>query len=177
MKTRTLFLFLILLTGLLLPAMVFAQAEDITGLWKTIDDETGNPKGVVAIYKYNGMIYGRVLCSFDDFGVIEDDLYRQEKKSPFLKGEPAFNGLTIIWEMKDKKKKWGGGKIMDPGDEEKKPGIYDCELWKEDGNLIVRGKILFIGRNQTWLPFSESEFPAGFKVPDWRNFRPEIPEL
>ncbi len=161
-----------------LPAALFA-ADDITGLWKTIDDETGNPKGVVAVYKYQGKIYGRVIASFDDDGkYIDDDMYRQINTSPYLVGDPAFNALTIIWDMKDKGKKWGSGKIMDPGDdEEKKPNIYDCEMWREGDTLVVRGKILFIGRNQTWYPMKNSEFPEGFKIPDWKSFKPEIPAI
>ena len=162
---------------LIAPAALFA-ADDITGLWKTIDDETGNPKGVIAVYKYNGMIYGRVIASFDDDGrYIDDDMYRQIDHSPYLVGEPAFNALTIIWDMKDKGKKWAAGKIMDPGDKEKKPAIYDCEMWKEGRNLVVRGQILFFGRNQTWHPMSTSEFPDGFRIPDWRSFKPEIPKI
>ena len=168
----------IIVIGLIIPAALFA-ADDITGLWKTIDDETGNPKGVVAVYEYQGKIYGRVIASFDEEGeYIDDDMYRQINTSPYLVGDPAFNALTIIWELRDKGKKWGGGKIMDPGDaEEKKPGIYDCEIWKEGNKLIVRGKILFIGRNQTWYPMNNSEFPSDFKIPDWKRFRPEIPKL
>ncbi|MBI9107399.1 MAG: DUF2147 domain-containing protein [Spirochaetales bacterium] len=168
---------IILLISLLLPAVLFA-ADDITGLWKTIDDETGNPKGVIAVYEYQAKIYGRVIASFDDEGrEIDDDMYRQINTSPFLVGEPAFNALTIIWDMKDKGNKWAGGKIMDPGDTEVKPGIYDCEIWKEGRDLIVRGQIFIFGRNQTWKPMRNSEFPEGFIVPDWKNFRPEIPKL
>ena len=67
---------------------------------------------------------------------------------------------------------------MDPGDsEDKKPGIYDCELWKDGEKLIVRGKILFFGRNQTWYPMDNSEFPEDFVIPDWKNFKPEIPKI
>jgi uncharacterized protein (DUF2147 family) len=177
MKKGTRILLTVLLVSLLLPAAIFG-ADDITGLWKTIDDETGNPKGVIAVYEHRGKIFGRVIASFDDEGKeIDDDMYRQIKKSPFLVGEPAFNALTIIWDMKDKGKKWAGGKIMDPGDTEVKPGIYDCEIWKEGRNLIVRGQIFFFGRNQTWHPMRSYEFPAGFEIPDWDNFRPEIPEI
>lgn len=175
---RRLCLFSALLTVVfLLPAAVFAT-DDITGLWKTIDDESGNPTGVVAVYEYQGKIYGRVIASFDEDGkYIDDDMYRQINTSPFLVGDPAFNALTIIWDMKDRGKKWTGGKIMDPGDTDEKPNIYDCELWKDGRNLIVRGQILFFGRNQTWYPMKNSEFPDGFVVPDWANFRPEIPKL
>ena len=177
MKRTVKVFFLIVAISLILPAALFA-ADDITGLWKTVDDETGNPKGVVAVYKYQGKIYGRVIASFDDEGkTIDDDMYRQINTSPFLVGEPAFNALTIIWDMKDRGKIWGNGKIMDPGDDEVKPAIYDCELWKEGETLIVRGKILFFGRNQTWYPMKNSEFPNGFTIPDWKSFKPEIPKL
>ena len=171
------FLAMVIFAALLFPVCVFA-ADDITGLWKTIDDETGNPKGVVAIYEYRGKIFGRVIASFDEEGkYIDDDMYRQINRSPFLVGEPAFNALTIIWDMKDKGRKWAGGKIMDPGDTEVRPGIYDCEMWKEGRNLVVRGQILFFGRNQTWYPMRNSEFPSGFNIPDWASFRPEIPKV
>ena len=169
---------MIVLFAVLVPAAAFA-ADDITGLWKTIDDETGNAKAVIAVYEYGGKVYGRVIASFDDDGkYIDDDMYRQINRSPYLVGEPAFNALTIIWDMKDKGRKWAGGKIMDPGDtEDKRPSIYDCEMWKEGRNLVVRGQILFFGRNQTWLPMKNSEFPQGFNVPDWKRFRPEIPKI
>ncbi|MDC7225182.1 MAG: DUF2147 domain-containing protein [Spirochaetales bacterium] len=172
------FLLSIIVISLMIPAGLFA-AEDITGLWKTVDDETGNPKGVVAVYEYNGKIYGRVIASFDDDGkYIDDDMYRQLNTSPYLVGDPAFNALTIIWDMVDRGRKWGRGKIMDPGNaEEKKPGIYDCEMWKDGDTLVVRGKILMFGRNQTWYPMDNSEFPDGFVIPDWKSFKPEIPKL
>ena len=39
-------------------------------------------------------------------------------------------------------------KILDP----KKGKVYGCAMWRDGENLIVRGKIAFLGRNQTWLP-------------------------
>lgn len=169
--------FILVALLVLLPAMV-AASPGVVGLWKTIDDETGDPKGVVAMYEYRGKIYGRVICSFDESGVIEDDIYRQEKRSPYIEGNPPFSGLDIIWDMKKRGDRFIGGKIMDPGDDEgNEPAIYDCELWREGNSLIVRGKILFFGRNQTWYPMNESEFPPGFVVPDYRSFVPKISEI
>ncbi|MCX7788718.1 MAG: DUF2147 domain-containing protein, partial [Spirochaetes bacterium] len=110
---------------------------------------------------------------------VKDDLYRQKTRSPFLKGNPPFCGLDIIWDMKwdEKGKRWRGGTIMDPGnDTNKKPKTYGCEIWREGTDLIVRGKIAFLGRNQTWKPFEPKEFPAGFMVPDPSKFVPVIPE-
>ena len=42
----------------------FAQHEDITGLWKTIDDETGRVKSVVKIYLKDGKLFGDVVKLF-----------------------------------------------------------------------------------------------------------------
>jgi uncharacterized protein (DUF2147 family) len=47
-----------------------------------------------------------------------------------------------------KENKYTNGEILDP----KKGKVYDCDLWREGGKLIVRGKIAFLGRNQTWEP-------------------------
>ncbi len=40
-------------------------AQDVTGKWKTIDDETGEAKSIVEIYKQNGKVYGKVVEILD----------------------------------------------------------------------------------------------------------------
>jgi uncharacterized protein (DUF2147 family) len=163
---------------------LFAE-KDVTGFWKTIDDETGLPKAVVAVYTYGGKLYGRVLLSYEEDGkTIKDDMYKQELRSPYLVGNPPFSGLDIIWDLEynARKDQWSGGTILDPGNdktdsEKKEPKTYGCVIWKEGNDLIVRGKIAFIGRNQTWKPFSRSNFPDGFRVPDYASFRPTIPSI
>ena len=49
---RKLFLTITLFAFAVIPAI----AQDVTGKWKTIDDETGEAKSIVEIYKENGMI-------------------------------------------------------------------------------------------------------------------------
>ena len=162
-----------------LGGMAFAQAE-VTGHWKTIDDTTGKPKSIMALYTKGNNLYGRVIMSYEDDGsTIKDDIYRQLHRSPYMEGSPAFCGLDIIWDMSwDKgKEKWRGGTIMDPGNKEKKPKTYGCEIWREGADLIVRGKIAFIGRNQTWKRFDPKDFPPGFNVPDSASFTPVIPVI
>ncbi len=178
MKKRLKIVFLFIFAGLLFPTMLFSD-EDVTGLWKTIDDVTGKRRAVIAIYQYCNKVYGRVIASFDDEGAkITDDMYRQITVATSLVGDPAYNALTIIWDMKDKGSWWGGGKILDPGEPEGgNPGIYECDMWRDGENLIVRGRVFIFGRKQIWLPMKESEFPEDFVIPDWKNFKPEIPEI
>lgn len=154
--------------------------QNVTGFWKTIDDETGKPTSVVAVYTYQNKLYGRVILIYDDDGVtVKDDLYRKIERSPFIVGDVPFAGLDMIWNMEwdARRNQWRNGSIMDPGDLDKKPRIYGSELWRDGNDLIVRGKIAFIGRNQTWKQFNRSDFPAGFAIPDLASFRPIIPRL
>ncbi len=87
-------------------------------------------------------MYGRVISLFKN----------QDKKAVGIQGDPKILGLDVIWELEDKGNRWKNGQILDP----QKGKIYACEAWREGNNLIVRGKIAFLGRNQTWILESES---------------------
>lgn len=126
----------LLLTALLYAADVYA-AQNVTGLWTTVDDETNTPKSVVQIYEYQGKVYGRVVKLFKN----------EDKTAVGIKGAPKIVGLDILWELEDKGERFEDGKILDPA----KGKIYSSEIWAEDGKLIVRGKIGPFGRNQTWI--------------------------
>ncbi len=127
----------------------------IVGFWTTIDDETKQPKSVVQIYEYNGQYYGRVV-----------DIFKNKEAKANIKGSPLIIGLDIIWNLKKEGSKYTGGKILDP----QKGKVYGCEIWRDDKKLIVRGKIAFLGRNQTWLPNSD------FKPQDNSDLIPKIPK-
>ena len=49
---------------LLISNVLFAQHEDIVGLWKTIDDETGKKKSIVKIYEQDGKYFGKIFKFF-----------------------------------------------------------------------------------------------------------------
>lgn len=126
-------LFLILMC---LPFMAWAS-DDVVGYWTTIDDETNTPKSIVQIYEYQGKVYGRVV-----------ELFQNKEAVAKLPDSPKIEGLDVIWDMQKKKDKYTGGEILDP----KTGKVYACDLWRDGDNLIVRGKIAFLGRNQTWEP-------------------------
>ena len=113
-------------------------AQDITGFWTTIDDETNEPKSIVHVYDYQGKIYGRVVHLFKN----------PDTTAKNVKGSPKILGLDILWDLQDRGEKFKDGEILDP----KKGKVYTCEVWRDGDNLIVRGKIAFFGRNQTWKP-------------------------
>lgn len=148
------------------------QEGGIIGFWKTIDEKTGKPQSVVAIYPYNGKYFGRLIVTFDRQGEIEDTIYSATERAPGVVGNPFYAGLDIIWDLKPQGEKFVDGEILDP----EHGRVYGAEIWRKDHNLIVRGKVLFLGRNQTWQPAEDSDFPEPFKKPDLYALVPQIPQ-
>lgn len=120
----------------LLFSNISVAKENIVGFWTTIDDETNTAKSIVQIYEYQGKYYGRVV-----------ELLKNKEATAKIKGNPKIKGMDIIWDLKANGHKYTNGEILDPT----KGKVYGCEVWREGDNLIVRGKIAFIGRNQKWI--------------------------
>lgn len=148
------------------------DADEIIGFWKSINDETGKAQCVVAIYEYEDKFYGRIIGTFDDNQQLTETIYTPKERAPGVIGNPFYCGLDIIWDLIDNGISYKG-KILDP----QKGNVYNSELWIEKGNLIVRGKLLFLGRNQQWIPVKDYDFPKGFKKPNIDTFVPIIPQV
>lgn len=164
---RNLFITIMFLT---LTVSTFGNNE-VTGLWKSISDETQNISSISIIYEYNGKVYGRILVAYDKDGNIVDSIMNPTEKAVNIEGEPYYSGLDIIWGMVNKGKKWTRGKIIDP----EPAKVYSCDIWRDKENLIVRGKIGPFGRNQTWLPVTRNDIlPEGLIIPE--KLIPSIPK-
>lgn len=148
-------------------------AETIEGYWKSIDEKTDKPQCLVLIYPYEGKYYGRMVGTFGDNGIIDDTIYAPKDRAPGVVGNPFYSGLDFIVNLQCKGSRYKG-RILDP----QKGKWYRAELWvKTNGNLNVRGELMFFGRNQEWLPAENSDFPKGFKKPDVKTMIPVIPEV
>ncbi len=144
------YLFSALVIILLFSINIQAQHDEITGYWKTIDDETGQPKSVVKIYLKDGKLYGDIVKLFRKPGEDPDPICDKCDED-----DPRYNkkilGMTIINGLKyeEDDNEWDDGEILDP----KKGKTYDCKLWVENGKLQVRGYVLFFHRTQEWLRY------------------------
>lgn len=133
---KTFFAFMALLIG----SLAFAQIE---GKWKTIDDETKQPKSVVEIYKKSdGKYYGKITQL-----LIKPENPNCVACKDDRKGKPL-TGLEIIRGLKKEGNEFTGGTITDP----KTGKTYKCTITKSGDQLSVRGYvgISLMGRTQTW---------------------------
>ena len=136
---------LLFLSFLLCPFLAFSQVSSIVGSWKSIDDETGEAKSIVRIYKgTDGKYYGKIEKLFKNPDDKCDKCEGENKDKPIV-------GMVIITGMKENGNKLDGGKILDPGNGK----TYFASLSIEkDGRLKVRGsldKFGVAGRSQYWV--------------------------
>lgn len=133
---KTFFAFMALFIG----SLAFAQIE---GKWKTIDDETKQPKSVVEIYKKSdGKYYGKITQL-----LIKPENPNCVACKDDRKGKPL-TGLEIIRGLKKEGNEFTGGTITDP----KTGKTYKCTITKSGDQLNVRAYVgvSLMGRTQTW---------------------------
>ncbi len=119
------------------------------GVWRTIDDDTGEARSHVEITIENGELRGHII------EIIQSDLPEDEwfctECSGDKEGQP-FVGLRILEEMEwsSRHDDWRGGTITDPANGRE----YSARLTvaDDDQTLEVRGFVGFsmIGRTQVW---------------------------
>ena len=127
-------------------APVWAQMSPV-GLWRNVDDKTGEAKAEIRIRDNGGALAG-VLEKRLSKDAKPEDLCKEcsddRKDKPLL-------GLEIIRNAKkaEDKEVWEGGKILDPENGRN----YTLRMTPIEGGkkLEVRGSIGPFGRTQTWL--------------------------
>jgi uncharacterized protein (DUF2147 family) len=129
-------------------ASVYAAETSPAGLWKTIDDRSGQAKGLIRIREIAGKFEGKIDKIFPKTG--DDPAPRCEKCEGSLHNQPVL-GLTFLWGFTKQGDEYQGGEILDP----ESGKVYQAKMKLVDGGkkLEVRGFIGFslFGRSQTWL--------------------------
>ena len=138
-----------LIGAIVLGALWFPALAQMTpaGVWRTIDDKTGDVSSEVRIADNAGVLSGRIekLLRKD---AKQDDIC--DKCADDRKDKPVL-GMEIIRGVKKTEGRdiWDGGKILDPDNGKE----YTLRLTPIEGGkkLEVRGFIAFFFRTQTWI--------------------------
>lgn len=124
-----------------------AQAQSPIGMWRTIDDETGEPKSVVEIYEQDGELFGKIVKILPEGRSPICDICEGEFENKNLVG------AVIVKGMERDGDEWEDGSITDP----KNGKTYSAKMSLKDANTLeVRGFIKVplmgssLGRTQTW---------------------------
>ena len=136
----------ILFICLLLAVVHVAAGQEVKGKWKTIDDETNEPKSIVEVFERDGKLFGRIVKLFRKPGEDQDPVCDDCEE-----GDPRYKkkiiGMEIMREMALAEGEYVGGDILDPNNGK----VYRCRIWLEGNDLKVRGYWGPFYRTQTWL--------------------------
>ena len=128
--------------------LIVAMNSSPEGMWKTIDDKTGEARSVIRVWTDKGELLGKIEKLFRKPGEDPNPLCTECKDDK--KDKPVI-GMTILWGLKQDGDEWNGGHVLDPDDGK----VYKCKVQLAEGGkkLEVRGFIGFslIGRTQTWV--------------------------
>ena len=130
--------YLLLISMLFVSMFASAQVEKILGEWRTVDDVTGETKGIVEFYQGdNGLYYGKIIRVF--------------WKGQELK-DTGFENMVVIKDMEAVDGMLKNGIIYEPeGQKDYYGKIY---YNKENNTITLRGSLGrrgWIGRSQTWV--------------------------
>lgn len=149
MKTARAAMLLIAISAPFMSAVALAQNSPM-GLWRSVDDKTGEAKAEIRISESGGLINGKIekrLAKGTDANALCTECKDDRKGKP-MQGleilrsapkDPAQAGGSV----------WEGGKILDPESGRE----YTLRMTPIEGGkkLEVRGSIGPFGRTQTWV--------------------------
>ncbi|NIE96768.1 DUF2147 domain-containing protein [Acinetobacter sp. Tr-809] len=128
----------------------FAFAQDIAGIWQSVDDVTGAPKGQVEItQEADGSYTGKIIKITPRTGYTPKEICTG-CPAPYT-NKPIL-GLNAITKLKHKKDlSYTGGKILDPNSGR----VYSltAKLSSNGQRLHLRGYVgvSVLGRSQIWI--------------------------
>jgi uncharacterized protein (DUF2147 family) len=134
---------LLIINMILLYSFSNLLAQSPIGVWKTIDDKTGEEKSHIEIYMEKGKLKGKVVKLLR-----KNAKQYCDKCSGDRQNKPIL-GMIVIEDLSKDGENYSGGKILDPENGKE----YKCTISLESKDkLTVRGYIgiSLIGRSQTW---------------------------
>ena len=141
-------IFVIVVVSLANASLGVAASESPVGLWKSIDDKTGEVKSLIRSSEQDGLLVGTIDKLFPKPGKDPNPVC---DKCPGEKKDQPLLGMVILWGLTKQGEEWSGGLILDPDNGK----AYKCTIKLEGagGTLTVRGYIGFslFGRSQTWI--------------------------
>jgi uncharacterized protein (DUF2147 family) len=130
----------ILLLTIGFASLSYANSNAILGVWLTqIKDAK------IEIYQKASKYFGRVVWLAEPTDAAGRPKLDKNNPNESLKSRSLMN-IDILTGFVYDDGEWTDGTIYDPKDGE----TYDCKLWIEQGNLMVRGYLGWLYDTKTW---------------------------
>jgi hypothetical protein len=132
------------------------SADPLEGHWMASDPDGGvATRSVIHLYRRDGLLFGRIVRTFDDKG---DEVWPRCERCPGdLRGK-RFDDIEFIRDLRPTGKAWAGGSVLDlrPGPLQGTQASCDLTL-RDDGKAVLHGYIglRWLGRSSIWIRHQE----------------------
>ena len=137
----------VLLASLFLSAT--ASAYNLSGLWRSVDENTKQSTSIIKIYRQSNKYYGKIVHLYDQPGLVKVC----NKCSGSNAGANVI-GMRIINDLtEESSNSYDNGSILDP----KSGSVYSLKITQlSPSEIKLRGYIGFswLGRTQYWKRFT-----------------------
>lgn len=163
--------FVALLSTLLL-AFGLCFADPAEGLWKSVDDKTGEVTAIWRIYEDGGKLYGTIAAVVDNPQDVVASACKESYKGFPVEGkvnQMKTVGTPWIYSMvKESEGNWKGGKIVNPGDGKEygcvitfvKAGAKHKKYTAKEDTLAMAGTVGPIQVFQYWIRATDEDVTA-----------------
>ena len=156
---------------LVLSSAVFA-ADPAAGLWKSIDDKTGEVTAIWRIYEEGGKLFGTIAATTSDpQDVIASACKESYKNFPLAGAVNKMKTVGTPWifnMVKESEGNWKDGNIIDPSNGKMygcvikylKKGEKNKKYTATEPTLAMAGTVGPIQVFQYWVPATEADIKA-----------------
>lgn len=118
--------------------------EQIIGKWLPEDK-----MGYIEIYKTNEKYYGKIVCIVDPINSKTGQPWKDELNPDKPKRKRNILGITMMFdfEYNNRTKEFVKGRLYDV----RTGRTYRGKMWLDNGNLILRGYLLFFYKTEKWI--------------------------
>lgn len=154
--------------------LIAQTPEAVVGFWKSIDEQEGFTTSIMAVYRHDDRLYGRIIVSFDEqSGALLETHVMPVQRVTTLPSNPKLLAVDLFWDLRWESSRWRDGKILDP----RTGKTYSCDIWVKDKLLIIRGKVGPFGMNTIFHQARQEDFPIGYDPPNLQEMVPNKPYL
>lgn len=120
-------------------------AQEVTGKWITIDEDSKKEKSVVEIYEEDGKYFGKIIEFLED-GADPDDTCQHCKGK--MKGKKLM-GFKVLRNFEKDGDEYVNGDIIDPENDK----TYEGKIWVDEDDastLNLRGYVSIVYKTIQW---------------------------
>jgi len=148
---------------------VLLMGDSVEGYYKSINTQQQVTTSIIAVYKYNQKMYGRIIVAFnEDTGEFIESYLSPRSRIQVHNSKPFLLEVDLFYDLEQDGDRYIKGKVLDVKTSE----IFNAHIWKDKNDLILKGLFGPLGMKYRFYEATYEDFPSHVPVPPLDSFTP-----